>query len=72
MFDGYDKDNPELHWTQFVGSPLRHEVNEDLRHWVTLIGTSDYSLEVLMSGFVSVEREVWETEAFLANLYEHG
>ena len=72
MFDGFDNDNQKLHCTHLLLSPVPDEVDEDLRHWVTLIGTSDYSLEVQMSGYVSVEREMWEAEAFLANLYEHG
>lgn len=72
MFDAYDSYNQEFDSNQFVESLIDDETQADLRHCVTLIGTSDYSLEVQMSGFVSVERELLEAEAFLASLYELG
>ena len=72
MFDVYGSNSQEFDTNQFVASPLGDEIERNLRHWVTLIGTSHYGLEVEMSGFVSVEREVLEAEAFLASLCEHG
>ena len=72
MFDAYDNYSQEFYSNQFVESPVDDEMQADLRHCVTLIGASDYSLEVQMSGFVSVERELLEAEVFLASLYELG
>lgn len=72
MFDGYDGYQQEFDANQFVASSLGDEMEADLRHCITLIGASAYSLEVQMSGYVSVEREVSEAEAFLASLYALG
>lgn len=72
MFDVYGSNSQEFDQNQFVASPLGDEIEGDPRYWITLIGTSHYGREVEMSGFVSVEREVLEAEAFLASLYGHG
>jgi hypothetical protein len=72
MFDGYGSYDQEIDFNQFAVPPLADEVAGDLQHCITLIGTSDYSLEVEMSGYVWVEREVSQAEAFLARLYENG
>jgi hypothetical protein len=72
MFDAYDSNGQEFDSNQFVASHIEDEMQADFHHCVTLIGAGDYSLEVQMSGFVSVERELLEAEAFLASLYDHG
>jgi|APIni6443716594_1056825.scaffolds.fasta_scaffold347738_1 hypothetical protein len=71
MFDAYDNNGQEFDSNQFVVPTAGNNAEADMQHCVTLIGTSDYSLEVQMCGFVSVERELLEAEAFLASLYEH-
>ncbi len=72
MFDADDSYSHEFNRNQIIEFSLRDDAKADLQHLVTLIGTSDYGLEVEMSGFVSVDREVSEAETFLARLYEHG
>lgn len=72
MFDADDSNTQEFNPNQIIEFSLIDDEEADLQDLVTLIGTRDYGLEVEMSGFVSVEREVSEVEAFLARLYEQG
>lgn len=72
MFDADDSYSNEFNPNQMIECSLRDDAGIDLQHLVTLIGTREYGLEVEMSGFVSVEREVSEAETFLARLYKHG
>jgi hypothetical protein len=69
MFDAIDSANKEFDPEQFIEWDT--EASDDLEssHCVTLIGRESYGIEVEMSGYVTVEKELLEAEAFLASLY---
>jgi hypothetical protein len=69
MFDSFDSANREIDQDQFVDTdvPCNREPEPD--NCVTLIGKDNYGLEVEMSGYVCVEKDLLEAEAFLASLY---
>ena len=71
MFDAYDGSSQEFETNQFVAAVVGENLATELQNCVTLIN-NDYGLEVEWSGYVSVDREVLEAEAFLARLYEQG
>jgi hypothetical protein len=71
MFDAHDSFSQEFESNQFIAPAASDSAAAELQNFVTLIG-NEYGLEVEWSGFVSVDREVSEAEAFLARLYAQG
>lgn len=69
MFVSFDSASREFDQDQFVASDVRCDQDFEPNNCVTLIGKDNYGLEVEMSGYVCVEKELWEAEAFLAGLY---
>ena len=69
MFDSFDSAGREFDQDQFVAAD--GPCNRDFKpnNCVTLIGKDNYGLEVEMSGYVCVEKDLLEAEAFLAGLY---
>lgn len=69
MFDSFDSATREFDPEQFVEWDAAGESDAEPFNCVTLIGQDKYGPEVEMSGYVSVERDLIEAEAFLASLY---
>ena len=69
MFDSFDSASGEFDPDQFVASDVRCDQDFEPNNCVTLIGKDNYGLEVEMSGYVCVEKDLLEAEAFLAGLY---
>ncbi len=69
MFDSFDSTSGEFDQDQFVATDVRCDRDFAPNNCVTLIGKDNYGLEVEMSGYVCVEKELLEAEAFLAGLY---
>ena len=69
MFDSFDSATREFDPEQFVEWEATGISDLEPANCVTLIGQDKYGLEVELSGFVSVERDLVEAEAFLAGLY---
>lgn len=69
MFVSFDSASREFDQDQFVASDVRCDRDFEPNNCVTLIGKDNYGLEVEMSGYVCVEKELLEAEAFLAGLY---
>ena len=69
MFETFDGANREFDPDQLVECDAVGETDIDPANCVTLIGQDKYGLEVEMSGFVSVERDLLDADAFLASLY---
>lgn len=69
MFVSFDSASREFDQDQFVASDVQCGQDFEPNNCVTLIGKDNYGLEVEMSGYVCVEKELLEAEAFLAGLY---
>ena len=69
MFVSFDSASREFDQDQFVASDVRCDQDFEPNNCVTLIGKDNYGLEVELSGYVCVEKELLEAEAFLAGLY---
>ena len=69
MFVSFDSAIREFDPDQFVASDVRCDRDFAPNNCVTLIGKDNYGLEVEMSGYVCVEKDLLEAEAFLAGLY---
>ncbi len=69
MFDSFDSATREFDPEQFVEWDSIGESNLEPANCVTLIGQDKYGLEVEMSGYVCVERDLLEAEVFLSSLY---
>ena len=69
MFVSFDSTSREFDQDQFVASDVRCDQDFEPNNCVTLIGKDNYGLEVELSGYVCVEKELLEAEAFLAGLY---
>ena len=69
MFVSFDSASREFDQDQFVATDFPCNRDFEPNNCVTLIGKDNYGLEVEMSGYVCVEKELLEAEAFLAGLY---
>ena len=69
MFDSFDSTSREFDQDQFVATDVRCDQDFEPNNCVTLIGKDNYGLEVEMSGYVCVEKDLLEAAAFLAGLY---
>ena len=69
MFVSFDSASREFDQDQFVAADVRCNRDFEPNNCVNLIGKDNYGLEVEMSGYVCVEKDLLEAEAFLADLY---
>ncbi len=69
MFVSFDSASREFDQDQFVAPDVRCDRDFAPTNCVTIIGKDNYGLEVEMSGYVCVEKDLLEAEAFLAGLY---
>ena len=69
MFDAIDGANREFDPDQFIDWDVEGRTDPEPANCVTLIGRDNYGLEVDMSGYVCVEKELLDAEVFLACLY---
>jgi hypothetical protein len=69
MFDTIDSANREFDPEQFIEWDRDGTSDLEPNNCVTLIGRENYGLEVEMSGYVCVEKDLLDAETFLASLY---
>jgi hypothetical protein len=69
MFDSFDSGSREFDPEQFVGWDVEGSADQEPNNCITLIGRESYGLEVEMSGYVAVDKDLLDAEAFLASLY---
>ena len=69
MFESFDSGNREFDPQQFVAWDAECSADLEPNNCITLIGRDSYGLEVEMSGYVAVDKDLLDAEAFLASLY---
>lgn len=69
MFEAIESANREFDAEQFVEWDNETASDSEPNNCVTLIGRDNYGLEVELSGYVSVEKDLLDAETFLASLY---
>ena len=69
MFDSAEIGSGAFDPEQFAAWDTDGKPGSPPDNCITLIGQDRYGLEVEMSGYVAVERDTLDAEAFLANLY---
>lgn len=69
MFESFDSASREIDLEQFVAWDVDGSAEVEPNNCITLIGRDSYGLEVEMSGYVAVDKDLLDAEAFLASLY---
>ena len=69
MFNSFASASREFDQDQFIAAAVQCNSDFEPNNCVTLIGKDNYGIEVEMSGYVCVEKNLMEAEAFLASLY---
>ena len=69
MFDAIENANREFDPDQFIDWEVDRTTDLTPDNCVNLIGHDNYGLEVELSGYVCVEKDMADAEAFLASLY---
>ncbi len=69
MFDAIESANREFDPEQFIEWDAEASSALEPNNCVMLIGHDNYGLEVEMSGYVAVEKDLLDAETFLASLY---
>jgi hypothetical protein len=69
MFESSGNGSHEFDPEQFADWDIDGKMALEPDNCITLIGRNSYGLEVEMSGYVAVETDTLDAEAFLASLY---